>query len=127
MKQLIIIFLSTLGLLFSSIQAAGENPPTKTVPVKKEKKEKTDPDPEGRRAPSRIIYCTISTETGVEIPGVAKEEICSFEAYDDAGFCLAIFSDEGDFIDFFFENYETIGEVRFLTTDYVFIGYLANP
>ncbi len=45
MKQLIIIFLSTLGLLFSSIQAAGENPPTKTVPVKKEKKEKTDPDP----------------------------------------------------------------------------------
>lgn len=122
MRQLIIILISVLGILYSSIQVVGDTAPAKTVPVKK--KPKKDLDPEGRRVPGRIIYCSISIENGVEIPGVAKEEIDSFEAYDNAGFCLATFSDESGFIEFFFENYEIIGEVRFLTTNYIFVGYL---
>ena len=124
MRQLIIILISVLGILYSSAQIAGTPPPQKTVPVKKERKEKKDPDPKGRRMPGHVMYCSISIENGVEVPGVAKEEIDSFEVYDDAGFCLAVFSDESDFIEFFFENSEIIGEVRFLTTNYIYVGYL---
>ncbi|MDE6769890.1 MAG: hypothetical protein K2J78_09235 [Muribaculaceae bacterium] len=87
MKQLIIIFISVLGILYSSAQTAGTPPPQKTVPVKKEPKK--DIDPEGLRVPGHIVYCSISIENGVELPGVAKEEIESFEVYDDAGFFLA--------------------------------------
>ena len=122
MKQLIIILISVLGILYSSAQTAETSPPQKTVPVKKENKKELPP--KGWRVPGRIMYCSISIENGVELPGVAKEEIESFEVYDDAGFCLAIFSDESDFIEFFFENSEIIGEVRFLTTNYIFVGYL---
>lgn len=122
MKQLIIILISVLGILYSSAQTAGTPPPQKTVPVKKEPKKELPP--KGWRVPGHIMYCSISVENGVELPGVAKEEIDSFEVYDDAGFCLAIFSDESNFIEFFFENSEIIGEVRFLTTNYIYVGYL---
>lgn len=121
MKQLIIILISVVGILYSSVQTTGSTTQPKTVPVKKEPKK--DLDPKGKRTPSYTLLCTISIENGVEIPGVTKEAIDSFEAYDNAGFCLAIFSDESDFIDFFFENTEIIGQVNILTTNYIFIGY----
>lgn len=119
MRPLFIALFSILGLLCSSMHIAADNAPA-TIPVKKEKK---DLDPKGRRLPGQLVYCSISMENGVEIPGVAKEEIESFEAYDNDGFCIAIFTVENDFIEYFIYNFGNIYKVRFLTTDYIYSGY----
>lgn len=76
---------------------------------------------EGRRTSSSLI-ATISY-SGVSIPGVEKGEILTYEAYDEAGECMAIFSDEESFIDYFFST-EGIAMVKFTTASYIYTGWL---
>ena len=77
----------------------------------------------GNRLPSPVINATITAEFGVSIPGVEKGEILTYEAYDEAGECMAVFSDEESFVDSFF-SVEGIAMVKFTTASYIYTGWL---
>lgn len=89
--------------------------------IKSERSEPIEENEEGHRIPSRL-NATISY-SGVSIPGVEEGEILSYEACDEAGDCMAIFTDEAAFIEYFFST-EEISMVRFTTASYVYTGWL---
>ncbi len=107
-----------------SLQVQAAPPTEKDVPIKVSTPELPDIDPEDiRRCPSRLFHITISLENGIIVPEELQEEILTFEAYDEAGNCMAVFADEASFIEFFFST-EEIAMVRFTTASYVYTGWL---
>ena len=79
----------------------------------------------GRRMPARRVMCEISRENGVSIArsGVS-ESIVSYEVYDPAGGCVAVFADEQDFIDFIFSGISGEFQIRFITDSASYSGYI---
>lgn len=78
----------------------------------------------GDRAPGYPIEATISLGGGVEIQGLDSADILSYEVCDEEGVCLALFADESDFTDFLFSSNPGMYMLRFLTDDYIYIGYI---
>lgn len=119
MKKLLTI----LGLLcLPAITNAEET----NIPIEEEPEEIPDyPGKNHHRLPARPINCTISTETGVSIPGVSTSEILSFEIYDESGeLCLASFNDEMEFVSFLF-SLEGEYVIRFVTENKSYTGYIS--
>lgn len=118
-----IALMTLLISLFSWLPAFSESSSSETIPVDKEPEE--NPTNKGKRMPAVRLLCTISEETGVIIPGVEKDSILSFEAYDEDGCCLASFGDESSFVEFFFsELNDAIVYVRFVTSECAYRGYI---
>ncbi|MDE6669761.1 MAG: hypothetical protein K2K26_08790 [Muribaculaceae bacterium] len=59
-------------------------------------------EPYGHRVPTRCVSCMIDMNKGIWIEGMSKEDILSYEIYDETGVCKGIFSDEQDFISFIY-------------------------
>lgn len=102
--------------------ASAENSNSKTFPLKKERREKTElpPDPWNHRMPSAPVMCIIS-ENGIFIDGVGYH-FNLYEVYDEDGTCLISSSSEEDFITFIFIVDENV-EVRLYTDNFVFYGW----
>ena len=118
------IFIMTCMLaLCSSLPIYSDSSTSETIPVEQEPDKELKPNK--RRIPGQKILCTIDRDNGVTIPNVSKGDILSFEAYDDDGCCLIIFSDEISFVEFFFSELNaTIASVRFVTPDCAYRGYV---
>lgn len=123
MKNFKILFLILFSILLTpdSVEA---NEKDYIVSVSKEKLDPTelDPMPNKRRTPSKPITCTISSE-GIDIPGVASNDIYLYEVYSEEGECLANFASESDFIAFIFATGQTV-EIRLYTDGYLLRGFL---
>ena len=85
--------------------------------------EKIDIPQHGHRIPGCPIEAIISLDGGVEIQGIDSADILSYEVCDEEGVCLASFADESGFTSFLFSNAGGY-LVRFLTDDYIYIGYV---
>ena len=85
--------------------------------------EKNDIPQHGHRTPGCPIEAIISLGGGVEIQGIDSADILSYEVCDEEGVCLASFADESDFTGFLFSNAGAY-MVRFITDDYIYIGYV---
>lgn len=81
-----------------------------------------DPPPHRRRSGAKPITCTITSE-GIDIPGVASNDIYLYEVYSEDGECLATFASESDFIAYIFATGQTI-EIRLYTDGYLLRGFL---
>lgn len=81
-----------------------------------------DPDPVGSRIPQRRLMGEISP-MGVNIQGVDKSEIISFELYAEDEMCVGIFLQEQEFLTFLYSLSGTF-ELRFITDGYVYIGLI---
>lgn len=111
-----------LGVLFFTANAIAEDKiiPIEDIPV-------DDPELPGHRhkIPGRPISCTLSTETGVNIPGLETSEIISFDVYDLSGeLCLASFSNDMEFVTFLF-SLEGDYTLRFMTDGRIYTGYIS--
>ncbi len=83
-----------------------------------------DIDCEGHRMPSRPIFCNISISTGIDIASIDKNEIQSFEIYDDQNICIYSSSDELDFIHVLFSLNGSF-ELKFVIDNYILVGYIS--
>lgn len=103
--------------------AFAKNTTSKSIPVKREKRQETEIriDPWGHRTPSAPIICTVS-ETHLTIAGIDNSQFSYFEAYDVDGILIASFFTEAEFISFLLQSDEEI-ELRIYTDDYVFSGW----
>jgi len=81
-----------------------------------------DIDEEGHRAPARPFNCIISP-IGIDIPSIDKNDIISFEVYDQNGICIACFIDEQDFLSFLFSTSGAV-EIIFRTDGYLLRGFI---
>lgn len=115
--------MSVLTTLLLPGMVSAEKSKTKTVPVKKEKREETElpPDSWSKRMPSAPVMCVIS-ENGITIEGVDSGEITSYEVYDEDGSCVASYSSERDFISFLY-NTDMDVELRLYADGYVYSGW----
>lgn len=83
----------------------------------------TDNDPEGQRKPSTPIIITISTDNGVSVPSIDKDEITSYNIYDIEGVCLCSTSDENIFINTLF-SLSGIYEIKLDTNEFSLRGWI---
>lgn len=104
--------------------ASNENNKAKTVPLKKEKREKTDlpPDSWSQRKPSAPVICVIS-ENDIIIEDTDTNGITLYEVYDEDGFCVASYSSEVDFIAFIINTNQEDVELRFYTDNFIYSGW----
>lgn len=111
-------------MLLLSGEVSAEKSKTKTVPLKKEKREETElpPDSWSQRMPATPVMCVIS-ENGITIEGIDSGHITSYEVYDEDGHCLTSYSSERDFIAFIFQT-ESEVELRLYTNNFVYSGWL---
>lgn len=79
-------------------------------------------DEDGKRSAARPVYCSISRRNGIEVSAIDKEEIELFEIYHN-GVCLLSSPEEKDFITVLFSISGNL-EIRLITSDYAFIGYI---
>lgn len=79
--------------------------------------------PRRHRMPGLLLLCEISRENGITISqsGIS-ENIVSYEVYDSYGCCVAIFSDEAEFIDFLFSGISGEYILRFKTDNRAYSG-----
>lgn len=72
-----------------------------------------------------MLVCTISQKTGVTVSGNdIADAFISYEVYDIAGACIAIFSDEQSFVDFIFSSIHGEFQIRFKTESASFVGFI---
>lgn len=104
--------------------AFAEQSKTKTVPLKKEKREETElpPDSWSQRMPAAPVMCVIS-ENGIAIEDLDPSEFTLYEVYDEDGACQASYSSERDFIAFIFQT-EGDTELRLYTDHFIYSGWL---
>jgi len=96
-----------------------------TIPVKKTKPLKHDPDKErdGDRAPARPIIISMSAEDGVSIPAVDKDDVLSYSIYDEDGMMLANFTDDMEFASVLLSS-NGIMEIRIHLDGYYLCGWI---
>ncbi|MDE5878168.1 MAG: hypothetical protein K2H47_11830 [Muribaculaceae bacterium] len=83
-------------------------------------------EPYGHRVPTRCVSCTVDMNEGIWIEGISKEDILSYEIYEETGVCEGIFSDEQDFMSFIY-SVSGFHIVRFLTSDSSLVGCVEVP
>lgn len=110
-------------MLSVQVFVSAENNRTKTVPLKREKREETELpiDPWFQRMPAAPVMCVIS-ETGISIESADSSEIILYEVYDEDGTCLASYPSERDFITYLFQTDKNV-ELRFHTDNIVYSGW----
>lgn len=121
MKKYLKIFWVLSLLFICKVSVADNNEP---IPVLLDREHNELPDRWGERMPPRPIQCFISQSDGITI-GIDKDDIIAFELWDvNAQHCIASFTDETSFLNLLFNS---IGEfqIRFLTIDYRYIGYIS--
>lgn len=84
-----------------------------------------DWDPEGMRKPGKPIIGTIDSENGIQIPGLDKSQVVSYELYCE-GSCMGSWYDEAGFLLQLSEQ-EGIMEIRINMPEYYLSGYLTLP
>lgn len=84
-----------------------------------------DFDPEYMRKPGKYIAGTIDIVNGIQIPGLDKSQVISYETFNN-GICLGIWINESDFISFLTEFEGTV-EIRINLPEYYLAGYTDLP
>lgn len=124
-SKLIFVFISLVMVCFTfDMYATSQNP--YNVDLSEEPSDDIIENPlPDHRMPARKIMCEISRENGVSIArsGVS-ESIVSYEVYDPAGGCVAVFADEQDFIDFIFSGISGEYLLRFRTQEHTYSGMI---
>lgn len=124
-SKLIFFFISLVMVCFTfDMYATSQNP--YNVDLSEEPSDDIIENPlPDHRMPARKIMCEISRENGVSIArsGVS-ESIVSYEVYDPAGGCVAVFADEQDFIDFIFSGISGEYLLRFRTQEHTYSGMI---
>lgn len=82
-------------------------------------------DPESMRKPGKPITGIIDSENGIQIPGLDKSQVVSYELYSE-GICLGSWCDETDFISQLSEQ-DGLVEIRINLQDYCLRGYMELP
>ena len=80
-----------------------------------------DRDPETLRKPMAPLVGTIDSENGIQIPGLDKSLVLSYELYSEEA-CLGSWCDEADLIMQLSEQYGFV-EIRINMPEYYFSGY----
>lgn len=133
MKKLILLFL-LVALMLSPLPSFADSGELYDVVLQEQPSSDPDEDSEeifeipdvGRRMPARRVMCEISRENGVSIArsGVSGS-IVSYEVYEPAGGCVAVFADEQDFIDFIFSGISGEYLLRFRTPEHTYSGIIS--
>lgn len=121
MKKSILIFLMYIMLLPLPLGAFADTSKSKTVPLKKEKRQETDKPtlPIGRRMPTSPVMSIINEE-GISIDG-ADTQFNLYEVYDESGSCLISCPSKEDFLIFIFNTDEKV-EICLYTDIFIFSG-----
>lgn len=114
-------------LLLGAAAQASEQ--TYTVPLEESSPTDTDPDyvdvrDKGHRMPPRPIICVISENEAVTISTVNVEDIDTFELYNQSGTCLGRFTEADSFVTGLFSINASTVEIRFVTANHTYYGYL---
>lgn len=119
---LIIALLSILPLELKAIESNSKITTTVTKQPSSNNGLKIEVDPEGKRVPGRRIACTIDFESGVDIAGIEKNEIISYEIVEE-GNVLCVSTNEIDFVEALF-SFTGVIQIRFITNEYILTGYI---
>ncbi len=84
-----------------------------------------DYDQETLRKPTAPLTGTIDSENGIQIPGLDKSQVVSYELYSE-GICLGSWCDETDFISQLSEQ-DGLLEIRINIPEYYFSGCVNLP
>lgn len=116
-----------MAFLPSTVHAVGENV-SHVIQMRKRPSttidREIDIDCEGHRMPSRPILCSISNSTGIDIASIDKNEIQSFEIYDNQDICIYSSPNDLDFIHMLFSLNGSF-ELRFVIDEYILVGYIS--
>lgn len=128
MKRFFAVSTLIAGMTLFPVYASSHTDKRYEIPLVKIQQEISDPNHHDNplrhhRIPSRPLLCIISIEDGMDIPSFDKDNLLIFEIYDSAGICCGTFSSEDDFTEQLF-SLSGFYEIRFITTDYIFKGYL---
>lgn len=120
------LLLYLMLLLGVTAQAAEQ---TYTVPLEESSPTDSDPDDsdirnKGHRMAPRPIFCVISENEGVTISTISVADINTFELYNPNGVCIGSFPDVDSFVTALFSSNVSTVELRFVTANHIYYGYL---